>query len=108
MGAKGSPLPRAPTTDTPCSRTSLTRTSVNKGWLYYHGGIQRPAHHGVDDGQGVERMARCVVCGNEYDKASEAVMPGKDSHTFDSFERAIYALAPTCEHCGCRLIGRGT
>ncbi len=53
-------------------------------------------------------MARCMVCGNEYDKASEAVMPGKDSHTFDSFERAIYALALTCEHCGCRLIGRCT
>jgi hypothetical protein len=26
---------------------------------------------------------------------------------FDSFECAIHALAPTCEHCGCRVIGHG-
>jgi hypothetical protein len=29
------------------------------------------------------------------------------THTFDSFECAIHALAPTCEHCGCRIIGHG-
>jgi hypothetical protein len=29
------------------------------------------------------------------------------THTFDSFECAIHALAPTCEHCGCRVIGHG-
>jgi hypothetical protein len=28
-------------------------------------------------------------------------------HTFDSFECAIQALAPTCSHCGCRIIGHG-
>jgi hypothetical protein len=27
--------------------------------------------------------------------------------TFDSFECAITALAPTCAHCGCRVIGHG-
>jgi hypothetical protein len=26
---------------------------------------------------------------------------------FDSFECAIHALAPTCEHCGVRIIGHG-
>jgi hypothetical protein len=51
----------------------------------------------MGDGQGAEKMARCEVCGNEYDKAFEVTMSGVDSHTFDSFECAIQALAPTCE-----------
>ena len=51
-------------------------------------------------------MARCEVCHNEYDKAFEVVMAGR-SHVFDSFECAIHALAPTCAHCGCRIIGHG-
>lgn len=51
-------------------------------------------------------MARCEVCGNDYDKAFEVVMQGK-SHTFDSFECAVHALAPKCEHCGCRILGHG-
>ena len=36
---------------------------------------------------------RCEVCGNVYDKAFQVVMQGA-SHTFDSFECAIQALAP--------------
>src|SRR5919109_639554 len=48
----------------------------------------------------------CETCGNEYDKPLEIVMNGI-SHYFDSFECAIQALAPTCEHCGCRIIGHG-
>jgi hypothetical protein len=51
-------------------------------------------------------MAQCETCGNEYDKAFEVVMAGK-SHVFDSFECAIHALAPTCAHCGCRIVGHG-
>ena len=51
-------------------------------------------------------MPTCEVCGNEYDKAFDVVRDG-ESHTFDSFECAIHALAPTCEHCGCRIIGHG-
>ena len=51
-------------------------------------------------------MATCEVCGNEYDKALEVTRDGK-SHVFDSFECAIHALAPTCEHCGCRIVGHG-
>ena len=51
-------------------------------------------------------MGRCEVCGNEYDKSFQVLLAGK-SHTFDSFECAIHALAPTCEHCGCKIIGHG-
>jgi len=51
-------------------------------------------------------MAKCQVCGNEYDKAFQVLMNG-DTHVFDSFECAIHALAPTCAHCGCRIIGHG-
>ena len=39
------------------------------------------------------------------DKAFQVTMPGDGEHVFDSFERAIHALAPACEHCGCRVIG---
>jgi hypothetical protein len=51
-------------------------------------------------------MARCDVCGNDYDKAFQVEMDGT-RHTFDSFECAIHALAPSCHHCGCRIIGHG-
>jgi hypothetical protein len=51
-------------------------------------------------------MARCEVCGNEYDKTMEIRANGS-THVFDSFECAIHALAPRCEHCGCRIIGHG-
>jgi hypothetical protein len=48
----------------------------------------------------------CDVCGNEYDRAFQVVM-GNRTWTFDSFECAIHACAPTCAHCGCRIIGHG-
>lgn len=51
-------------------------------------------------------LAQCETCGNEYDKAFEVVMADR-KHTFDSFECAIQALAPTCRHCGCRILGHG-
>ena len=51
-------------------------------------------------------MAVCKVCGNDYDKSFEVTMAGT-THVFDSFECAIHALAPTCSHCGCRVIGHG-
>jgi hypothetical protein len=51
-------------------------------------------------------MARCEVCGNDYDKPLE-VSRGGEAHVFDSFECAIQALAPVCGHCGCRIIGHG-
>ena len=51
-------------------------------------------------------MAKCEMCGNDYDKAVTVTMAGK-SHVFDSFECAIHMLAPTCAHCKCRIIGHG-
>ncbi|HEY8466152.1 MAG TPA: hypothetical protein VIL04_05055 [Solirubrobacterales bacterium] len=51
-------------------------------------------------------MAVCEVCGNDYDKAFEVTKAG-ETHTFDSFECAIHALAPQCEHCGVRIVGHG-
>ena len=51
-------------------------------------------------------MAKCEVCGNDYDKAFEITSGGK-THVFDSFECAIQALAPACAHCGCKVIGHG-
>lgn len=51
-------------------------------------------------------MARCSVCGNDYDKSFEVTMAG-ETRVFDSFECAIHALAPQCAHCGCRVIGHG-
>ena len=51
-------------------------------------------------------MARCDMCGNDYDKSFEIIMGGK-KHTFDSFECAIHMLAPKCKHCGCMIIGHG-
>jgi hypothetical protein len=51
-------------------------------------------------------MPACEVCGNEYDKAFQVTAKGS-THTFDSFECAIHALAPLCEHCGCRIVGHG-
>ena len=51
-------------------------------------------------------MAKCDVCGNDYDKSFQVVALGK-THTFDSFECAIHSLAPRCEHCGVRIIGHG-
>jgi hypothetical protein len=51
-------------------------------------------------------MAECEVCGNDYYLAFEVITAGR-KHIFDSFECAIHALAPQCEHCGCRVIGHG-
>jgi hypothetical protein len=51
-------------------------------------------------------MARCEVCGNHYDKSFTVTLAGVE-HTFDAFECAIHALAPVCDHCGCRIVGHG-
>jgi len=51
-------------------------------------------------------MAQCEVCGNEYDKTFDVTRAG-ETHTFDSFECAIHAMAPTCDHCETRVIGHG-
>jgi hypothetical protein len=51
-------------------------------------------------------MAVCEVCGNDYERAMTISVNG-DSHVFDSFECAMHAMAPSCEHCGCRIVGHG-
>ncbi|MGZ4268219.1 MAG: hypothetical protein ACXVFN_06410 [Solirubrobacteraceae bacterium] len=51
-------------------------------------------------------MATCAVCGNDYDGTMVITIAGS-SHIFDSFECAIHMLAPTCAHCGCRILGHG-
>ena len=51
-------------------------------------------------------MARCEVCGNDYDKAFQITAAGT-THTFDSFECAIHRMAPICSHCGCKVVGHG-
>lgn len=51
-------------------------------------------------------MATCEVCGNDYYGAFQVTTAG-ETHTFDSFECAIQKLAPTCEHCGVRIVGHG-
>ncbi|HEV2767465.1 MAG TPA: hypothetical protein VGV63_07150 [Acidimicrobiales bacterium] len=52
-------------------------------------------------------MATCDVCGNDYDKAFQVVSSDGTTRTFDSFECAIHAVAPSCSHCGCRVVGHG-
>ena len=52
-------------------------------------------------------MAQCDVCGNDYDAAFTVTTADQQSFTFDSFECAIHRVAPTCDHCECRIIGHG-
>jgi hypothetical protein len=47
------------------------------------------------------------VGGVRNSKAISVTVSGGDSHTFDSFECAIHALAPTCEYCNVKVIGHG-
>jgi hypothetical protein len=51
-------------------------------------------------------VAVCEVCGNDYYMSFEVKAAGV-THTFDSFECAIHRMAPTCEHCRCRIVGHG-
>ena len=47
------------------------------------------------------------VGGVQNSKAFQVSMPSGGSHTFDSFECAIHALAPACEYCNVKVIGHG-
>jgi len=51
-------------------------------------------------------MATCDTCGNTYDKTF-TITRGGETRTFDSFECAVHAMAPSCAHCGCRILGHG-
>lgn len=52
-------------------------------------------------------MAVCDVCGNDYAQSFQVTGADGRLHTFDSFECAIHLLAPTCGHCGCKIVGHG-
>ncbi|GAA1144201.1 hypothetical protein [Nesterenkonia lutea] len=52
-------------------------------------------------------MAACDTCGNDYDTPMTVTQHG-ETHTFDSFECAAHLMAPTCAHCGVRVLGHGT
>ena len=52
-------------------------------------------------------MAKCDVCGNDYDKSFTVTPVRGAQKTFDSFECAIHAMAPTCAHCGIKIVGHG-
>jgi hypothetical protein len=49
----------------------------------------------------------CAACGNEYAATFEVRPDAMSVFVFDSFECAIQLLAPTCSHCGVRVIGHG-
>ncbi|WP_278261924.1 hypothetical protein [Nocardia sp. AG03] len=51
-------------------------------------------------------MAVCDTCGNDYARAFTVSREG-DNWTFDSIECAASKLAPSCAHCGCRVLGHG-
>lgn len=51
-------------------------------------------------------MATCESCGNDYERPIQIQVNGS-MHVFDCFECAIHKLAPTCGHCGTRVIGHG-
>ena len=52
-------------------------------------------------------MAKCEVCGNEYDHCMTVSTAAGAVHTFDCFECAIEELAPRCQQCHCHVIGHG-
>ncbi len=49
-------------------------------------------------------MARCDVCGNDYDKAFQVTRAGRTLN-FDSFECAIHAMPPLARIVTARLSG---
>ena len=51
-------------------------------------------------------MAKCDVCGNDYDKSFQIMQSGRTMN-FDSLECAIHAMAPRCDHCHCAIVGHG-
>jgi hypothetical protein len=52
-------------------------------------------------------MAVCDACGNEYAQTFQVRTAEGAVYAFDSFECAVYRLAPVCQNCGCRIVGHG-
>jgi hypothetical protein len=83
--------------------------SSRQGWrelIPARAALSKNENEANSSGRGTMIMTECEVCKNEYDKSLEIVVNGV-SHYFDCFECAIHALAPECEHCGCKIIGHG-
>lgn len=51
-------------------------------------------------------MAKCDTCGNHYQDTFSVIVKNR-TYEFDCFECAAQALAPSCENCGCRVLGHG-
>ncbi|MFI8413210.1 hypothetical protein ACIGB6_12155 [Paeniglutamicibacter gangotriensis] len=51
-------------------------------------------------------MTTCDTCGNSYENTFTITREGQ-TKTFDSFECAVHLMAPSCSHCGCRILGHG-
>jgi hypothetical protein len=49
-------------------------------------------------------MAVCIIAAMITTNRFRSLWAGK-THTFDSFECAVYA--PSCAHCGVKIIGHG-
>ncbi len=47
------------------------------------------------------------VTGVRNPKAFQVTMSVGKARTSDGFGCAIHALAPVCEHCGCKVMGHG-
>ena len=110
-GDNGNPYPRRDIMPAPTGRAH--RRYRRRPGLRHITSPQEPAvtalgyaHTSRRNAQREVAMARCETCGNDYDKAFQVSMNGT-THTFDSFECAIHALAPTCENCGIRIVGHG-
>lgn len=52
-------------------------------------------------------MPVCDTCGNDYARAFTLRTHEGEELTFDSLECAAHLMAPTCGHCGCRVLGHG-
>jgi hypothetical protein len=48
----------------------------------------------------------CEVCGNDQQKTFQVIV-NDEIRIFDTFECLVHALAPSCAHCGCRVLGHG-
>ncbi|MUM09286.1 MULTISPECIES: hypothetical protein [unclassified Mycolicibacterium] len=49
-------------------------------------------------------MAVCITCGTDCDQSFTVNWSGR-SASFDCIECMATMVAPTCRHCGCRILG---
>ncbi len=51
-------------------------------------------------------MPACYQYGIDYNRAFQVIKKDR-TWAFDSFECTIQAVAPSCPHCGVRIVGHG-